>query len=562
MKNAINMTIRRLGTTITSFAALLSIFAAIGLAQNIKNTDYSPDKALKSNARVNPSTLAMEMSIPLIGYPGRADNVKGAVLNYSSKVWGMEHYESRWDSLLGFPKSDIRPRFSERKAAGWSSSLGAVRLEFSWDMYRNQGSVQGVSVDGQIYEIPTYEETPPDGDLFYVKRVQVMMPDGSSHEMRASDTPVGCGTISSGTGCVGRDYTGTYLAVDGSRMRLEYGSSSSVLYLPDGGKYMFGATQIAHTHFDVHGNKSTYNTATSAWTDTMGRVLADPLVGNVTAVLDEWGGWQTHTAGTVDANFPGFGGASATYDNDIEWAELENALLNPSDPLRYTAWLACNGSGSTDVSPYLFGDRDTNTRMCKLGDVFNPVVMKKITFPNGQAYEFKYNVYGEIAKITYPTGAYERFTYGVHVSLSPTGGPYDAANRGVTDRWVSEKGDGTDELHWGVFRVIERRVSRDDDRPGRLVHAPVPLHGLGYPADEPVRVPQRIRRASLRGELLRLLYQPQSALTHANRARENRPDGNRRPSERKPRHPPGEADINNIRTGGHERPRDNERNGL
>lgn len=35
---------------------------------------------------------------------------------------------------------------------------------------------------------------------------------------------------------------------------------------------------------------------------------------------------------------------------------------------------------------------------------FNPVVLHRIVLPDGSAYTFTYNEYGEIARVTYPTG--------------------------------------------------------------------------------------------------------------------------------------------------------------
>jgi YD repeat-containing protein len=435
---------------VVTLAFISAAFSAAVPGQNIKNTDFSPDKVLKSNARVNPSTLAMEMSVPLIGYAGRAGNGTPVTLSYSSKVWGMENYGSEWLNNLDMTINDVRPLFAENTAAGWSSSLGPVRLDFSRDVYRNQGSGSS-EMEGQIFTIPLWEEE-PDGDVFYIKRVRVTMPDGSSHEMRASDAPINCGTVN-GTGCTGVDNTGTFLSVDGSRMRLESGSSTSVLYLPDGGRYFFGAPSgninLATAFHDVHGNKAAYNASTREWTDTVGHSIADPLPDNFGGTLDQWAGAQHQTVTTVEAKFPGFGGGTNTYDVDVEWAELEDVLLNTSDALRYIGRRECDGSNYTLLSPYLFEDgSDPNTRLCNFGPLFNPAVLKKITLPNGQFYEFKYNVFGEITKIIYPTGAYERFAYGVHEPLSSSTFPYEQANRGVTDRWVSEKGDGTDEVRW------------------------------------------------------------------------------------------------------------------
>ena len=44
----------------------------------------------RSNPRVNPSTLGIEMSIPLAAYPGRGPGTSIS-LSYSSKLWRMEH---------------------------------------------------------------------------------------------------------------------------------------------------------------------------------------------------------------------------------------------------------------------------------------------------------------------------------------------------------------------------------------------------------------------------------------------------------------------------------------
>ncbi|MEQ1607088.1 MAG: RHS repeat-associated core domain-containing protein [Pyrinomonadaceae bacterium] len=68
--------------------------------------------------------------------------------------------------------------------------------------------------------------------------------------------------------------------------------------------------------------------------------------------------------------------------------------------------------------------------------------------PNNQSYQFKYNYYGEITKITYPTGAYERFVYGTIDPVQNASPAYNQANRGVTNRFVSAKGDGSDEVAW------------------------------------------------------------------------------------------------------------------
>ncbi len=75
-------------------------------------------------------------------------------------------------------------------------------------------------------------------------------------------------------------------------------------------------------------------------------------------------------------------------------------------------------------------------------------MLASIILENGQSYQFRYNAYGEITKIIYPTGGFERFKYAPVSVVQPAGASYDQANRGVIDRWISAKGDGTDEAHW------------------------------------------------------------------------------------------------------------------
>ena len=426
---------------------LTLLLADAAWAQNVKNTDYSPDKSLKSNARVNPSTLAMELSIPISGYPGRAGNSLPVTFDYSSKVWEIQPIGTWLDNFWG-PKTDTRPLYAKRTAAGWTSNLGTPRIDYKYDVYR--GNDQDALYEGQIYQpSPTFEDTTAD-NVYYIKRLRVQMPGGSTHEFRASDTPIHCGDTVNG--CTGVDLTGTFLSVDGSKMRLESGSTESILYMPDGSRYFFGqhpggnAGNPAHTFFDRHGNKMTYDTANKQWTDTLGRIVTDPIPMN-------WNGTQNQTAGDTTAGFPGFNGG--TINITLSWRYLkdpnggESGLEDTSQTLAHTSTIRCQGQLTPSLAaPNLFTNSGGDSRVCGAVDRFNPVVLTKITLPNGQSYQFKYNLYGEVIKVVYPTGAYERFLYGWLPAVQVGGSPYDMGNRGVLARWVSAKGDGTDELHW------------------------------------------------------------------------------------------------------------------
>lgn len=445
-----NQTVPNLLQSVFGVLFLIALISGHAGAQNVRNTDYSPDQALKSNARVNPSTLAMELSLPIGGYKGRAGNGLPIALSYSSKAWEFKNHLLPWQSSLGLTINGITPQFAKRSAGGWTSSLGTPRIDYKYEIY--QGSSQNVMFEGQIYSITPWEN-PPDDPLYYIKRLHVLMPDGSSHELRASDSPIYCGTISGGTS--GIDQTGTFLSVDGSRMRLEAGQSSSTLYLPDGSRYLFGdnpgdtAGNAAHTFYDRHGNMMTYNGATRYWTDTMGRAIEDPLAFN-------WNGIQNQTTGIHIKRYPGLG--ETTYDVSFTWRYLkdpngsEHALEDPSQDIRKLGSQYCWGNTVDSVSGSALFSGGGYTQICggstSAGISFNPILLTRIALPNGQYYEFKYNVYGEITKIVYPTGAYERFAYAAIPPVQVGNTIYDKANRGVTDRWVSPSGNGGDEIHW------------------------------------------------------------------------------------------------------------------
>lgn len=445
---------------------LILILQSVGAAQqNSRINDYKPDQVLKSNARVNPLSLAMELSIPIGGYQGRAGNGLPITFDYSSKVWQVD-FLSTWQTEAGDMKTDTQPRYSKTASAGWTSSLGVPRIIFPHNLYR--GTSFNNPLAGHPYDPGVcYPDCGSDAYyVYYIKRVEVIMPDGSTVQFRKDDTAHLWGSNqTSGTA----DMTGNFLSVDGSRMRLELTENQKILFLPDGSRYFFGADNAGTSLIDRHGNKMTYNAANKRWTETLGRVIEDPMPLH----LDDLQQTQI-VVGDKVASFPSKDGG--TFDVTLSWRYLkdpnggESGLTNPAQELAYLSDQGCQGnlnrwlSTAENPQPHLFKTGrvyqwDHFTRVCHPiswqglnwtpGPKFNAKVLTKITLPNGQKYEFKYNIYGEIEKVIYPTGAYERFLYGEVPALLPsTSGHYDQANRGVLERWVSAKGDGTDEQHW------------------------------------------------------------------------------------------------------------------
>ena len=498
-------------------ATILSIISVVFLLANdaqvyagdVKHSGNKADSNLKSSARVNPSTLAMEFSLPFASYPGRAGNTLPVGINYSSKVWDMQAGASWFtNSPCGaqINITHINPIYSDKSLAGWTSSLRPPMIVEKLELYDESGEpLSTVLSEPRLNELYTSNpDSPPDSlafckfkcayglngdgscaagwqiscttvgcnpgeicsagggwvpcgggsgggsggsnpppDGYYIKRVHVQMPDGSRHEFRKDDSPHLFQNA--------EDKTGSFLAVDGSQMRLERGVSyegqtRDILYLPNGGRYIFsnvnsgflrdGISRPAEKYIDINGNQAIYDVAARAWTDTLGRPpLADVLPTSVDL--------NTQGTYTKEVALPGMGNGTLNYK--VKWSKLE-LVFDPDLPaeertLSYKGRQTCAGSASNPLSPNLFNKSDTNTRICAaVGSsppLFNPPVLSEVELPNGSKYVFKYNRFGEITRIEYPTGAYERFEYGEIIPFgTETSITYDQANRGVKKRLV------------------------------------------------------------------------------------------------------------------------------
>ncbi|MCD9189175.1 MAG: hypothetical protein LUM44_22355 [Pyrinomonadaceae bacterium] len=427
---------------ILAFTGALNILATVS-PQHTENTKNTPDQTLRSNARINPSTLALEFSIPIADFPGRAGMNMPLVFNYSSKLWRFE--------LIGGGQTPIAnyttnvPRYAEKSAAGWTSSFGTAQIESYEETYDCNGNPLG---EAPVRIPPPYSqgqypngEEPPPGNcgngIFYMNRLRVKLPDGSSIELRKDDAihdhalePV--------------DWTGSYLATDGSRTRMELTASGGILYLPDGSRYHFGSDHIGNLYEDRHGNRISFNSTTRTWIDTLGRSFISPLPLNLAA--------QEQTAGTQSFSIPGLTGTSQR-QYQLIWKNLGDTgvLLDPTEQLTYAGNQLCPATTSNGGGLFIGG---LETRICE-SEFFNPVVLRELILPNGSKYKFQYNRYGEITKIEYPTGASEKFEFGQVPTLSYRRDfVQDASNRGVLKRWVKENPNAT-ELYWKYEPIKE-----------------------------------------------------------------------------------------------------------
>ncbi|MBV9763577.1 MAG: hypothetical protein JOZ48_01930, partial [Acidobacteriaceae bacterium] len=170
------------------------------------------------------------------------------------------------------------------------------------------------------------------------------------------------------------------------------------------------------------------------------------------------------TVGDFNYSLPGVGSTQLTYT--FRWRNMSDVLTTSGQQLDYTGDRTQAYPHST-LSPSLFTSPDSNDSV--VGGInsssprFNPVVLYQIVLPhdpsnpNPPTYTFTYNVYGEIDKIVFPTGGYEQFTYGTVTPLSGQAddGLYSQANRGVTQRIVSVKGDGSDAATWTYGMSID-----------------------------------------------------------------------------------------------------------
>jgi len=145
---------RRRLTKFVPFVALLCLLSLLaaerGSAQKSQTTENKADSTLKSRARVNPSTLAMEFTLPIGSYPGRSGNALPIVLNYSSKLWEAKLTKYTDDrSETGNPlipyqsirTSDISMIFAKNSISGWSSSLQVPAIKDNVRIYNQYGQL-------------------------------------------------------------------------------------------------------------------------------------------------------------------------------------------------------------------------------------------------------------------------------------------------------------------------------------------------------------------------------------------------------------------------------------
>lgn len=452
------------------FIAILFSMAQASGAQ----TAMLADQTLRSNGRVNPSTLGLEMSIPLASYPGRAGMNVPIGLQYSSKVWRMEYRNT--DSPLAANQCHMQytPRYGELSASGWTTDMSRPYIEYTgWDNpFDGRGNT--ASWNPPVGGCGSEEN----GPRSLIRRITVHLPSGATHELRPDDNVVSFWPSSPST--VSKN--GTYYSADGSNLIYVEGSGTYRLKLTDGSYLDFaGSTstlitggqartvRYATTHTDKTGsNTITYNAPDSTYpngsvTDSVGRVLEVPLGLSAPST-------PTATNSPQEYEIPGFGSSTITYK--LHWKELkgasaeESGLTNFSDILCYKSkWPRYpNAPQPPSGSCMLFSDGYDNYPIDFVNSnpndgVFNPIVLTKVELPDGRSYKFGYDKYGQMNRIEYPTGGFETLTHSSHIKTVAWETPdtIAQANFGVVERKVYESSEA-DPAIW-TYGITEQTVA-------------------------------------------------------------------------------------------------------
>lgn len=368
----------------------------------------------------------MTMQVPLANYPGRGVSLP-ITLNYSTRgLWRVGYAGSNVSG--GRTRAVTDALYAEHSTAGWTTSLKVPEIEWP-----KQNDVYWYT--GKPYPFGSHYP-----DTFRIARVLIHMPDGSTHELRKSDA------VYQDNGTYQVDVTGTFYAVDGSRMLYNStGENTGTLYLSDGTRYLLGVSTCPENvmspcdqYIDRNGNSLNYDVTNRQWTDTMGRVIgmpwpANPSAGNYTYYLPGIAAPYTFKFETLGGPFVAdyyMSGSTPTPTNQNPTL-FHSIISDPTDP---DADLS--GDAYVVSSQYGYGG-------------FSPVVLTEIDLPNGQSYKFSYNIYGELDKVIYPTGGYQRYLYSTVATVGGASGTYAQGTRGMVSRWVSPNGTGgTDEAQW------------------------------------------------------------------------------------------------------------------
>lgn len=126
-------------------------------AQGVEYTENKADQALRSSARIDPSTLGMSIAIPLASYPGRGGANLPVTLYYSSKLWRID-YRNYFCANTPSPITETQAEYAEHSAASWTSGLGVPWIKYTGQgqLYDSEGKrydegLSGCSEQGSLF---------------------------------------------------------------------------------------------------------------------------------------------------------------------------------------------------------------------------------------------------------------------------------------------------------------------------------------------------------------------------------------------------------------------------
>src|SRR5215213_6036924 len=414
------------------WAAMLLAFALHTVTIRADSTDGSTPLALKPGApagsyalseldNINPYNGSLNFRLPLLGIGGRGGAGYTMTLPLEQK-WRINVVATQaivYNEGGNGPLPDPQVTYRYFPSANWWAGIKPGY---------GPGVMQGrvAQFDAQVCQDSTMRAVQT------LTRLTFTAPDGTEFELQDKQTegaPAGVGICATSGFNRGRIFVTAdgsaatfisdanitdYIAVPNGGNDLFY--PSGYLLLRDGLRYRINAGMVSWLR-DRNGNKMTFSY------DAFKRVtvVKDSLHREVTV------SYSTSSTAYDEIVYKGFGGAQRTMR--VNYANLQ-------DPGALRSGFAIRTY--QQLFPEVSGSWSTN---------YNPKVVRSVTLPNNQQYQFQYNSYGELARVVLPTGGAFEYDYAAGVSGGATSGVI---------------GGGFDDYSVNIYRrVLTRRVYGD-----------------------------------------------------------------------------------------------------
>ncbi len=411
------------------WAATLLLIAFHGVATRADSTDGSTPLVLKPGApagsyalseldNINPYNGSLNFRLPLLSIGGRGGAGYTITLPLEQK-WRINvvtTYLTLYEDGGGPPLPDPQVTYHYFPSANWWAGIKPGY---------GPGVMQGrvAQFDAQVCSDSTMRAVQT------LTRLTFTAPDGTEFDLRDKQTDgapawVGlCDTTGFNRGRIFVTADGSAATFISDQAISDYIQApnggndlfypSGYLLLRDGMRYRIDNGVVSWLR-DRNGNKMTFTY------DSFKRmtVAKDSLNREVTV------SYSTSSIAYDEIVYKGFGGTQRTVR--VNYANLQDTgVLRSGLSIKTYQQLFPEVSGSWSTS-------------------YNPKVVRSMSLPNGQQYQFQYNSYGELARVVLPTGGSFEYDYAAGVS--------GEAASGVI-------GGGFDDYSLNVYRrVVTRRV--------------------------------------------------------------------------------------------------------